>query len=100
MNFYPVPPCRVADTRPGHGFSGQYGPPSLAANSTRSFDMSLTCSLAFGCTGVLAEFHGCAARAVELSDDLGSRLGTTIRVDAEFSTWQGGGESGYCSSGG
>jgi hypothetical protein len=32
-----VPPCRVADTRQGFGFSGAFGPPSLAAGATRSF---------------------------------------------------------------
>jgi len=35
--FYPVTPCRVADTRTGQPFSGQFGPPSLAANATRNF---------------------------------------------------------------
>ncbi|HEY3838164.1 MAG TPA: hypothetical protein VGL72_16405 [Bryobacteraceae bacterium] len=30
LDFYPIPPCRVADTRPGDGFSGQFGPPSIA----------------------------------------------------------------------
>ncbi|MBV9396454.1 MAG: hypothetical protein JO062_00640 [Bryobacterales bacterium] len=27
--FYPMTPCRVMDTRVGHGFTGVYGPPSL-----------------------------------------------------------------------
>ncbi|MBV8845168.1 MAG: SBBP repeat-containing protein, partial [Bryobacterales bacterium] len=27
--FYPMTPCRVMDTRMGHGFAGLYGPPSL-----------------------------------------------------------------------
>ena len=37
LGFYPVAPCRIADTRAGQGFSGQFGPPSMAANQTRSF---------------------------------------------------------------
>jgi hypothetical protein len=35
--FYPVTPCRVADTRAGGGKSGSFGPPSMGANSQRSF---------------------------------------------------------------
>lgn len=37
LSFYPVTPCRVADTRPGQGKTGQFGPPSLAAYSQRNF---------------------------------------------------------------
>ncbi len=39
LNFYPVTPCRVADTRSvgGSGLTGAFGPPQLAAGSTRSF---------------------------------------------------------------
>ncbi len=35
--FYPVTPCRLADTRTGSGKTGSFGPPSLAASGTRSF---------------------------------------------------------------
>ena len=37
LDFYPVPPCRVADTRTGAGFTGAFGPPSMAAGTERSF---------------------------------------------------------------
>ncbi|MDX1981517.1 MAG: hypothetical protein SFV51_14715, partial [Bryobacteraceae bacterium] len=33
--FYPVRPCRLADTRAGSGHTGAFGPPSLAAGTTR-----------------------------------------------------------------
>ncbi|HLH44707.1 MAG TPA: hypothetical protein VKV74_17085 [Bryobacteraceae bacterium] len=36
LNFVPVTPCRIADTR-GYGFSGVFGPPSLAASTERDF---------------------------------------------------------------
>ncbi len=39
LNFYPLAPCRIADTRTGDGFSGAFGPPSLVAQATRSFPM-------------------------------------------------------------
>jgi len=35
--FYPVTPCRVADTRSGSGFTGSFGWPNLYAGSWRSF---------------------------------------------------------------
>ncbi|HUA62739.1 MAG TPA: BACON domain-containing protein, partial [Verrucomicrobiae bacterium] len=38
--FYPATPCRVADTRAGTGFSGNFGPPSLAGGSTRNFPIT------------------------------------------------------------
>ncbi|HLJ49942.1 MAG TPA: FG-GAP-like repeat-containing protein [Bryobacteraceae bacterium] len=37
LGFFPVTPCRIADTRSGQGFTGQFGPPSLAANQVRNF---------------------------------------------------------------
>ena len=39
LHFYPVTPCRIADTRTGAGFSGQFGPPSLAGGATRTFNV-------------------------------------------------------------
>jgi len=37
--FYPVNACRIADTRPGSGKTGAYGPPIMAAGATRAFDV-------------------------------------------------------------
>jgi hypothetical protein len=37
LKFYPAPPCRIADTRSSQSFTGAFGPPSLAAYSTRDF---------------------------------------------------------------
>ena len=39
LAFYPATPCRVVDTRPNQGTSGQFGPPQLAANETRNFEI-------------------------------------------------------------
>ncbi|MBL8230084.1 MAG: hypothetical protein JNL98_16465 [Bryobacterales bacterium] len=36
LAFYPVPPCRISDTRQGSGKSGEFGPPFLAGGSTRT----------------------------------------------------------------
>ncbi len=37
LHFYPVTPCRVADTRAAAGFTGQFGPPSMTGGQTRTF---------------------------------------------------------------
>ena len=37
LQFYPLPPCRVVDTRPGNGFSPGLGPPFLSAQTKRNF---------------------------------------------------------------
>jgi hypothetical protein len=46
LQFYPLPPCRIADTRSSQPFGGAFGPPSLVANSSRSFPiLSSACSI-------------------------------------------------------
>jgi len=40
LHFYPVTPCRVADTRTSQRFTGAFGPPSLIPNGTRDFPMT------------------------------------------------------------
>jgi hypothetical protein len=37
--FIGITPCRVVDTRATQGFSGAFGPPSLAANASRTFPL-------------------------------------------------------------
>ena len=47
MAFYPVTPCRVADTR-GNGKSGSFGPPTMAAGSNRNFPIPTSgCNVPF-----------------------------------------------------
>ena len=46
LDFYPVTPCRVADTRNGAGFTGAFGPPSIAGGTTRGFNIpSSSCGI-------------------------------------------------------
>ena len=45
LAFYPMAPCRVADTR-GNGFTGAFGPPSLVGGGIRTFPMlSSSCNI-------------------------------------------------------
>jgi hypothetical protein len=39
LHFYPMMPCRLADTRAGHGKTGAFGPPALASYSNRDFPL-------------------------------------------------------------
>jgi uncharacterized repeat protein (TIGR01451 family) len=48
LKFYPVAPCRVADTRAvgGSGLTGAFGPPQLAAHETRNYPIpSSSCGI-------------------------------------------------------
>jgi hypothetical protein len=44
MPFVAVAPCRIADTR-GFGFTGAYGPPSLAPSETRTYTITGQCGI-------------------------------------------------------
>lgn len=58
--FVPITPCRLADTRVGSGFTGSYGPPAIAASTTRT--MSVTGGV---CTGFPA--FGIAAASINFT---------------------------------
>jgi hypothetical protein len=55
LPFIGVTPCRMADTR-GNGFTGAYGPPSLAANATRSFTVTGQCGIPASAAAVSFNF--------------------------------------------
>jgi hypothetical protein len=42
LTFVGIAPCRIIDTRATSGFSGQFGPPSLGANTNRTFQITGT----------------------------------------------------------
>jgi len=43
LHFFPLTPCRVADTRVGAGFSGSQGPPYLSGGTSRNFQVAGLC---------------------------------------------------------
>lgn len=46
LQYYALPPCRVADTRAGSGFPTGYGPPSIAGGGTqRTFTIANKCGI-------------------------------------------------------
>ena len=55
LPFIGLTPCRVADTR-GNGFTGQYGPPSLVANASRTFTITGQCGIPASAAAVSFNF--------------------------------------------
>ena len=55
LPFTAIVPCRVADTRTGAGFSGQYGPPSLSPGN-RDFTITGQCGIPSGAVAVSFNF--------------------------------------------
>jgi len=98
--FVAMTPCRVADTRAGFGFTGSFGPPSLAAGATRSFPIqaSTTCTIpsialaySFNLTVVTSSFlnyltvwpfGSTQPNASTLNDDLGTVVANAAIIPA------------------
>ena len=88
--FVAITPCRVVDTRAAAGFPGSFGPPSLFANSNRTFPIqsSSVCQIpstalaySFNVTAVPPGFLGFitiypTGQAVPNASTLNSYLGT------------------------
>jgi hypothetical protein len=55
LTFIPIAPCRVADTR-GNGFTGLYGPPSMAGGVSRNFTITGQCGIPAGALAVSFNF--------------------------------------------
>src|SRR5579863_247003 len=45
LDFFPLTPCRIADTRTSQPFTGKFGPPALSAYVTRDFPISTSACL-------------------------------------------------------
>ena len=70
LAFYPVTPCRVADTR---NANGAFGGPSLTAGGTRNFTVPSSLRHPGHRAGLLAEHDGRAARPAGIPDRLADR---------------------------
>lgn len=55
LPFFPITPCRVADTR-GFGFSGVYGPPVLSPSGERTFVITGQCGIPSTAKAVSSNF--------------------------------------------
>jgi hypothetical protein len=54
--FISIQPCRLADTRPGFGFGGAYGPPALVGGAVRNFTITGQCAIPGTATAVAFNF--------------------------------------------
>ncbi len=85
LQFYPLTPCRVFDTRDP---DGTFGGPSLAGAETRSFPIaSSSCGRAGERGRLLAQCDGCAAWRTRLSQHLADGPAAAPGVDPELSRW-------------
>ena len=55
LPFVAITPCRVVDTR-GYGFTGEYGPPSLAGGASRNFTIGGQCGIPASAVAVSFNF--------------------------------------------
>ena len=83
LAFYPLPPCRVADTRYPNG-SG-LGSPYLTAGRERAFPIlnASACHIPYGRSRLLAELHRGSARRAVLHDGLAHRPVAAQRFNLE-----------------
>jgi len=45
LAFFPVTPCRIADTRTSQNKTGPFGPPALVSGATRDFPIAESCGI-------------------------------------------------------
>ena len=55
LPFVAIAPCRVVDTR-GYGFTGEYGPPSMAGGASRNFTIGGQCGIPASAVAVSFNF--------------------------------------------
>jgi len=84
--FVAIAPCRIADTRGLFGFAGQAGPPIVASNSTRTFQITGAPAT------VPAPPNGCAANSIPTSAAAVSFQFTIVSptADGNLIAWDGG----------
>ena len=56
FQYFALTPCRVADTRATGGFTGQFGPPQIAAGAQRTFTITGQCGIPLTAKAVAFNF--------------------------------------------
>ena len=84
--FVAIAPCRIADTRGLFGFAGQAGPPIIASNTTRAFQITGAPAT------VPAPPNGCAANSIPANAAAVSFQFTIVSpsADGNLIAWDGG----------
>ena len=97
LSLYTLTPCRVADTRSGQGFTGQFGPPSMPANQTRELHhphQRLQC--AFHGAGVRVQRNGSAAGVAPVSHGMAGGADPAGGFHLELAHRTSVGQRGHC----
>jgi hypothetical protein len=95
LDFFPLTPCRVVDTR---GAPGDLGGPSLMGGVPRTFPIleATPCNIPEHRASLFAELHRGAVWAAELFDGVANRTKPTFRFYSERSDGDGDGQRGDC----
>ena len=94
LQFIPIAPCRVADTR---NPDGPFGGPPIVGLSDRYFVIpNSTCDVPLTAASLLAQCHRGAARTSRIFDDLAFRRSPTDYVPAKLPGRPHQGERGDC----
>jgi hypothetical protein len=90
LYFYPLTPCRVADTR-GNGFGGSFGPPSLLGGATRNFPLpSSACAIPSSAQAYSLNLTAVVPSGGELGYLTAFPAGETLPVAATLNAGSGG----------
>jgi hypothetical protein len=82
LQFYPLPPCRILDTRNANGILGG---PSIAGGSSRSFPIpSSSCGAPATVAAYSLNVNRGTAGSLGVSDCLANRANTAIRINHEL----------------
>jgi len=88
LRFYPLTPCRVADTRTFAGFTGAQGPPYMAGKTSRNFPVAGLCGVPANATA-----YSLNMTVVPLTDYLGFLTtwpaGQPQPVASTLNSWEG-----------
>ncbi len=94
LAFYPLAPCRVADTRSA---VGPLGGLALAAGQTRDFPvLTSACQVPAQCTSVFRQFHGSAEGPTRVLDSMAYRAKPSRRFYPQCTYRSRHGECGHC----
>ncbi len=89
LAFYPLTPCRIADTRTGPGFTGAFGPPSLAAGVTRSFPIpSSSCDVPATAQAYAFNITVVPPGSIGVPECMANRFGHSGNHNVEFCQWK------------
>jgi probable HAF family extracellular repeat protein len=87
LGFVPIPRCRIMDTRPDRGFTGNQGPPALSPPDTRSLGIFGRCGIPLRVRAVALDIT--AVPLVQLAYLTVFPGGSTRPIASTLNSWDG-----------